>query len=962
MDNEMALEYDTTIAETENPADEKPDPYIPVNIDVEKDCPLWNSSCTGDRSEALSQFFHNDTVQLKYDPCFVDTIDLPCNASAYSPASASQRSMIKSWMRQLACTSAFQEYSAKATTDTMLTQGLDRYCCGSCGIEGPNVDVYYWPSPNAETSCLSIIGTSVNPILEGAATYCDSVASTCKTYWGYTLVSPLFKIGFSNMCLYRPTDFNAYNHYVTTMIYTSVNGISLKIPWSDPWGSRPSSTLTRVPAYDSYWQNYGLQLSSASQKNPYRHHSSQLVARAQPIPIRPRADVSASYGLANQNRSFSENIVTQDGQTFTSPSVYVAFYNLSATDRCGHLGRTNVVSSTLLAFRPGELSTYAEPLKSVINLGGNVESSSSYNFEDLPCPPMSVMKRQWYKPEPGEPYRPAIAFPSRVLDIDPLWKTCNAGLLFIGLDPPKTLESASAMVTSDTTSKGMSSATVGPSPAPTHAQPASQTTTQLIPIPVTSTSAHSPAESASKVWTGIDDADTNVKSLQTSNDGSPILEGSVRDTDTPTKTQAGIPLTNSKTQLEGTQSSWEDHEQSGASAAASTETMNLDTSQFNPLAEFLDQPASKLGHDPPPFVSSTNPAESASQTTDGVHFPAPVTMAGTRKSIISSNVHLQSNVATELPLDTSGTETKDPTTTDPGITLGNFKTAVVDDGEAWLVQTASTTGLYSQSATLLTDQAPDGAVQASNVMFPLSSMRLPSMGQTDDGFDLGASPATSKPDVGQSNFYPALASEADKTVPGSPSVLWTSTLQPFPHASQASISSLGTAGASSTSISPVARTQSTDLDGPISTTALSSSNHVASPSENSVSTGTAPETEQPFSVSSEISKEISVTASLSSPFHDQSSVSMLFKSGSSSLPNEESIPISTNISGVYIPVTTSAITGIITNAGTKLSTGTGSKSATSPASNDSAAERPSTKLVLTMSLLFCMCAILSIAV
>ena len=52
---------------------------------------------------------------------------------------------------------------------------------------------------------------------------------------------------------------------------------------------------------------------------------------------------------------------------------------------------------------------------------------------------------QWYKPEPGEPYRPIIAFPSKVLEVDPLWNTCSPWF-FTGLDPPTMLHPATAMV------------------------------------------------------------------------------------------------------------------------------------------------------------------------------------------------------------------------------------------------------------------------------------------------------------------------------------------------------------------------------------------------------------------------------------------------------------------------------------------------------------------------------------
>ena len=55
------------------------------------------------------------------------------------------------------------------------------------------------------------------------------------------------------------------------------------------------------------------------------------------------------------------------------------------------------------------------------------------------------MYNQWYKPEPGHPFRPILAFPSKkVLDIDPAWASCSANL-FTGIDPPRALGSTNAM-------------------------------------------------------------------------------------------------------------------------------------------------------------------------------------------------------------------------------------------------------------------------------------------------------------------------------------------------------------------------------------------------------------------------------------------------------------------------------------------------------------------------------------
>ena len=79
----------------------------------------------------------------------------------------------------------------------------------------------------------------------------------------------------------------------------------------------------------------------------------------------------------------------------TSPSIYVDFYSLSATDSCGTIGGgpDGVITSTLIAFKSGELSTFAAPLTEWL-FGMNYGLRSSivpYNFDDLPCPPYKTM-------------------------------------------------------------------------------------------------------------------------------------------------------------------------------------------------------------------------------------------------------------------------------------------------------------------------------------------------------------------------------------------------------------------------------------------------------------------------------------------------------------------------------------------------------------------------------------------
>ena len=82
----------------------------------------------------------------------------------------------------------------------------------------------------------------------------------------------------------------------------------------------------------------------------------------------------------------------------TSPTIYVNFYSLQATDSCGFLGPQ--IPSTMLEFAPGELSTLAGPMRGpvrdfVLDASGALAlpqgpPTSVYNFADLPCPPLKV--------------------------------------------------------------------------------------------------------------------------------------------------------------------------------------------------------------------------------------------------------------------------------------------------------------------------------------------------------------------------------------------------------------------------------------------------------------------------------------------------------------------------------------------------------------------------------------------
>ena len=105
---------------------------------------------------------------------------------------------------------------------------------------------------------------------------------------------------------------------------------------------------------------------------------------------------------------------------------------------------------------------------------------------------MRTQEANWYKPAPGEPYIPRLAFPTKLKALDPLWTRCEPGPFFTAFDPPRTLVPVSAIApdttvnrpstTWDPRSEGSTSA-AGRTPAPVSTpelnQP-KQTATQVV--------------------------------------------------------------------------------------------------------------------------------------------------------------------------------------------------------------------------------------------------------------------------------------------------------------------------------------------------------------------------------------------------------------------------------------------------------------------------------------------------
>ncbi len=158
---------------------------------LKEECVLWDDTCSGNRTQAIDQFFGQTQETLYENVCFTangdESVQSNCTRQN-TPARFAEFKRIKSWMRSSQCIASQSVYQkSHPTPDTEGMQGAKRgyekrdnstgghengggTCCGTCNIEAGNVDVYYWPSPDANRSCLSIIGTSVNPPDYGATT------------------------------------------------------------------------------------------------------------------------------------------------------------------------------------------------------------------------------------------------------------------------------------------------------------------------------------------------------------------------------------------------------------------------------------------------------------------------------------------------------------------------------------------------------------------------------------------------------------------------------------------------------------------------------------------------------------------------------------------------------------------------------------------------------------------------
>ena len=105
-----------------------------------------------------------------------------------------------------------------------------------CALQVDDVDIYFWPDPSRDTSCLSVIGNATNPPMQDASTrtiygpfYNNSMYTT--VYWGCT-----------------SRDSNSGESYITTAVLATTGSLSAKQYLYNPWSSQPCSVETSTSA------------------------------------------------------------------------------------------------------------------------------------------------------------------------------------------------------------------------------------------------------------------------------------------------------------------------------------------------------------------------------------------------------------------------------------------------------------------------------------------------------------------------------------------------------------------------------------------------------------------------------------------------------------------------------------------------------------------------------------------
>ena len=146
-------------------------------------CNLWDSTCSGNRTKAIQEFFLEIIGPLWSNKCFNRLDGYDCGNKINSMLDP-----VRHWMRSPSCMA-----EQKPFVESTLGRNITEPCCGGCFWEYSAVELFYWPGLRSgiDTSCLSIIGTSIHPVDYGATTAGSTTYYGCTSHNWITSVSTL---------------------------------------------------------------------------------------------------------------------------------------------------------------------------------------------------------------------------------------------------------------------------------------------------------------------------------------------------------------------------------------------------------------------------------------------------------------------------------------------------------------------------------------------------------------------------------------------------------------------------------------------------------------------------------------------------------------------------------------------------------------------------------------------------
>ena len=180
-------------------------------------CALWDDSCSGSKSEAYMNFDRLVTWS-GFNSCARDLSVCTLKDLEVPKVSISAAANLLSFAHSPKCIS---DFSYQVERDTIP-------CCTNCTFSPTVADVYYWPDPDLNDSCLDIIGHTVHPLDYGASTASalsnnmeGSIMTVMATYWGCRA-----PVSFS---------LDLGGTYQTTALLATIGNLTFKTQVVNPW-------------------------------------------------------------------------------------------------------------------------------------------------------------------------------------------------------------------------------------------------------------------------------------------------------------------------------------------------------------------------------------------------------------------------------------------------------------------------------------------------------------------------------------------------------------------------------------------------------------------------------------------------------------------------------------------------------------------------------------------------------